>query len=133
MWSLVRRHPPEPRGRRNIYHELKLLQQTRHRIGRYAASITRCGATPFYATHYSYTEKSLAGKSWHGACLVFPVRADSGLLARRTIVKIIYLFMLLMVAIAASACNTTRGVGQDIEATGEAIERTAEDAMDDDD
>ncbi len=47
--------------------------------------------------------------------------------------KIIYLFMLLMVAIAASACNTTRGVGQDIEATGEAIERTAEDAMDDDD
>ncbi|HEX7720236.1 MAG TPA: entericidin A/B family lipoprotein [Woeseiaceae bacterium] len=47
--------------------------------------------------------------------------------------KIIYMFMLLMVAIAASACNTTRGVGQDIEATGEAIERTADDAMDDDD
>jgi entericidin B len=47
-------------------------------------------------------------------------------------VKILYLFMLIMVAIAASACNTTRGVGQDIEATGEAIERTAEDAMDDD-
>lgn len=47
--------------------------------------------------------------------------------------KIFYLFMLFMVAIAASACNTTRGVGQDIEATGEAIESTAEDAMDDDD
>lgn len=47
--------------------------------------------------------------------------------------KILYLFTLLLVAIAASACNTTRGVGQDIEATGEAIESTAEDAMDDDD
>jgi predicted small secreted protein len=38
-----------------------------------------------------------------------------------------------MVALAASACNTTRGVGQDIEAAGDAIEDTAEDAANDDD
>jgi entericidin B len=48
-------------------------------------------------------------------------------------VKVLYLLALLLVAFAASACNTTRGVGQDIEATGEAIENTAEDSMDDDD
>ena len=34
--------------------------------------------------------------------------------------------LLLMVLIAASGCNTTRGLGQDIEATGEAIEDAAE-------
>lgn len=51
-------------------------------------------------------------------------------------VKILYLFVLLMVAIAASACNTTRGFGEDVAATGEAIERTAEDteeSLEDDD
>ena len=47
--------------------------------------------------------------------------------------KMLYLLMLIIVAIATSACNTTRGFGQDVEATGEAIEDTAEDAMDDDD
>jgi entericidin B len=56
----------------------------------------------------------------------------SALFVRRTTVKILYLLALLIVAIAASACNTTRGFGQDVEATGEAIERTADDAMDDD-
>jgi predicted small secreted protein len=38
-------------------------------------------------------------------------------------------------ALATSACNTTRGFGEDVEATGEAIEDSAEDAedeMDDD-
>lgn len=38
------------------------------------------------------------------------------------------LFLLLTAAIAG--CNTTRGVGQDIEATGEKIEELAEDAKD---
>lgn len=47
--------------------------------------------------------------------------------------KVIYLLALILVAFAASACNTTRGFGQDVEATGEAIEETAEDTMDDDD
>lgn len=47
--------------------------------------------------------------------------------------KVIYLLALILVAFAASACNTTRGFGQDVEATGEAIEDTAEDTMDDDD
>ena len=46
--------------------------------------------------------------------------------------KVIYLLALLLVAFAASACNTTRGFGQDVEATGDAIEDTADDAMDDD-
>lgn len=46
--------------------------------------------------------------------------------------KLIYLLPLLLMGLAVSACNTTRGVGQDVEATGEAIEDTAEDAMDDD-
>lgn len=47
--------------------------------------------------------------------------------------KVIYLLALILVAFAASACNTTRGFGQDVEATGEAIEDTADDVMDDDD
>jgi predicted small secreted protein len=45
--------------------------------------------------------------------------------------KILYLLTLMLVAVAASACNTTRGVGQDVEAAGDAIEDTANDAMDD--
>jgi predicted small secreted protein len=50
-------------------------------------------------------------------------------------VKIAYLLALLQLALATSACNTTRGFGEDVEATGEAIEDSAEDAedeMDDD-
>ena len=47
--------------------------------------------------------------------------------------KVLYLLALMLVAFAASACNTTRGFGQDVEATGDAIEDEAEDAMDDDD
>ena len=47
--------------------------------------------------------------------------------------KVIYLLALILMAFAASACNTTRGFGQDVEATGDAIEDTADDAMDDDD
>ena len=46
--------------------------------------------------------------------------------------KVIYLLALILVAFAASACNTTRGFGEDVEATGDAIEDTADDAMDDD-
>ncbi|MDX2177107.1 MAG: entericidin A/B family lipoprotein [Candidatus Sumerlaeia bacterium] len=38
--------------------------------------------------------------------------------------------LMALTALAASACNTTRGVGQDIEATGDAIEDAAEDSMD---
>jgi predicted small secreted protein len=46
-------------------------------------------------------------------------------------VKILYMLALVLVAIVASACNTTRGFGQDVEAAGEAIEETAEDTRDD--
>lgn len=45
--------------------------------------------------------------------------------------KVLYLLALFLVGVATSACNTTRGFGQDVEATGEAIEETAEDARDD--
>jgi predicted small secreted protein len=37
--------------------------------------------------------------------------------------------MLLSGGVALSACNTTQGVGKDIEATGDAIEEAAEDAQ----
>ena len=47
--------------------------------------------------------------------------------------KILYLMLLMFVAMAAAGCNTTKGFGQDVEATGDAIEDTADDAMDDDD
>ena len=50
--------------------------------------------------------------------------------------KILYLLALFPVALATSACNTTRGFGEDVEATGEAIEDSAEDTedrMEDDD
>ena len=33
-----------------------------------------------------------------------------------------------LMALMAAACNTVEGAGQDVEATGEAIENTAEDA-----
>ncbi len=46
--------------------------------------------------------------------------------------KLLSLIALFFMGVAVSACNTTRGVGEDVEATGEAIEDTAEDAMDDD-
>jgi predicted small secreted protein len=47
-------------------------------------------------------------------------------------VKVLYLLALILVGFATSACNTTRGFGQDVEATGDTIEDTADDAMDDD-
>ena len=40
-----------------------------------------------------------------------------------------YLVLLMLLGFVLSGCNTTRGVGQDIEATGDAIEDAAEDAM----
>jgi predicted small secreted protein len=48
-------------------------------------------------------------------------------------VKVLYLLALMLTAFAASACNTTRGFGQDVEATGDAIEDKADETMDDDD
>jgi predicted small secreted protein len=38
----------------------------------------------------------------------------------------------MLATLALSACNTTRGVGRDIEATGDAIEDEADEAMDED-
>ena len=35
-------------------------------------------------------------------------------------------FLLSFAAILVAGCNTTRGLGQDVEATGEAIEEAAE-------
>ena len=37
--------------------------------------------------------------------------------------------VLIVSSLAITGCNTTRGVGQDIKATGDAIEDTAEDAQ----
>ena len=36
----------------------------------------------------------------------------------------------LMFLFGAAACNTTRGLGEDVEATGDAIQDTAQDAED---
>lgn len=58
---------------------------------------------------------------------------DPALPVKETFVKTLHLMLLMLVALAAAGCNTTRGFGQDVEATGEAIEETAEDAKDDDD
>ncbi len=41
-----------------------------------------------------------------------------------------YALLIGLLSLSLTACNTTRGVGQDIEATGEAIEEAAEDAKD---
>jgi len=40
--------------------------------------------------------------------------------------KIISAFLLALSALSLSACNTIEGVGKDIKAGGEAIERTAD-------
>lgn len=37
-------------------------------------------------------------------------------------------FFLFLMSFAIAGCNTTRGIGQDIEATGETIEEVAEEA-----
>ena len=42
----------------------------------------------------------------------------------------IFLAGLAALALGVTGCNTTRGVGQDIEAAGDAIEDAAEDASD---
>lgn len=41
--------------------------------------------------------------------------------------KLLYLPVFLFAGFALSGCNTTRGFGQDVEATGDAIEEAAED------
>ncbi len=38
------------------------------------------------------------------------------------------LFLALLAAFSLSACNTTRGLGEDVEATGEGIQNAAEEA-----
>lgn len=40
--------------------------------------------------------------------------------------KYVTLFWLLLAGFSLSACNTTRGVGEDVEATGEGIQHAAE-------
>jgi predicted small secreted protein len=49
-----------------------------------------------------------------------------------THLKILVLLAWMLSTLALSACNTTRGVGRDIEATGDAIEDRADEAMDED-
>ncbi len=39
------------------------------------------------------------------------------------------LVLVMLGLLGLAACNTTRGFGQDVEATGEAIEETAEDTQ----
>jgi entericidin B len=41
--------------------------------------------------------------------------------------KNLALFWVLLASFALSACNTTRGLGEDVEATGEGIQKVAED------
>lgn len=44
--------------------------------------------------------------------------------------RILYLILIALGAFTAAGCNTTEGFGQDVEATGDAIEDAAEDAKD---
>lgn len=46
--------------------------------------------------------------------------------------RLVYLTLMLLMAIATTACNTTKGFGQDVEAAGDAIEDTADDVQDGD-
>lgn len=41
--------------------------------------------------------------------------------------RILYLTLLFLLALAAAGCNTTEGFGQDVEEAGDAIEDTADD------
>lgn len=38
--------------------------------------------------------------------------------------------LLAVMAVSTAACNTTRGMGEDVEATGEAVQDAAQDAED---
>lgn len=49
---------------------------------------------------------------------------------RHPVTEVFILLSLLTAAAGLSACNTTEGVGEDIEAGGEAIDEAAEDAAD---
>lgn len=44
--------------------------------------------------------------------------------------KIAFIFMLLGAGFLLSACNTVEGVGRDVEAAGDAVADTADDAQD---
>lgn len=39
---------------------------------------------------------------------------------------ILYMFILFAAGLSMAACNTTRGFGEDVEATGEAVQDVAE-------
>ena len=45
--------------------------------------------------------------------------------------KILTAALLLAMASWLGACNTTRGIGEDVEATGEAVQDAADEASDD--
>jgi predicted small secreted protein len=49
---------------------------------------------------------------------------------RAKLIPIVTFTFLALAAMVLSGCNTTAGLGRDIEATGSAIEGTAEDASD---
>lgn len=113
----------------NIYPALKLLQRSVG--GSQVVKRIRAGAVakrnPRIASKFRRASKvgtALATERLHQLDPAPPVK--------ETFVKILHLMLLMLVALAAAGCNTTRGFGQDVEATGEAIEETAEDARDDD-
>jgi predicted small secreted protein len=56
---------------------------------------------------------------------------DPDWLERRTPLKNLVLVAWLFIMLGLAACNTTRGVGEDVEATGEGIQNTAEDVEED--
>ena len=64
---------------------------------------------------------------------VLAERLDPARPEKEKLVRILYLMLLFLAALAAAGCNTTEGFGEDVEATGDAIEEAAEDASDDDD
>jgi len=59
---------------------------------------------------------------------VHSIDADYLLSAKETMMKNLTLFWVLLAGFSLSACNTTRGLGEDVEATGEGIQHVAEEA-----
>lgn len=58
------------------------------------------------------------------------MRNAAATIERGPLISIVTATVLVLLAMILSGCNTTAGLGEDIEAAGSAIEGTAEDASD---